>query len=65
MANYIRNLCYFLVVVNLCIDTKSSTGRFMLIMIDAVTSFEQQLLPESKAEGIALAKKKASIEIEY
>jgi len=37
----------------------------MLIMIDAVTSFEQQLLPESKAEGIALAKKKASIEIEY
>lgn len=43
-------------VLNLGIDTTSSTGRLMLTMIGAVATFERSLLLERQAEGIAIAK---------
>ncbi len=49
-------------VLNLGIDTTSSTGRLMLTMIGAVAAFERSLLLERQAEGIAIAK--ATIENE-
>ncbi|MGF1743833.1 recombinase family protein [Vibrio minamisatsumaniensis] len=45
-------------VLNLGIDTTSSTGRLMLTMIGAVAAFERSLLLERQAEGIAIAKTK-------
>lgn len=45
-------------VLNLGIDTTSSTGRLMLTMIGAVAAFERSLLLERQAEGIAIAKAK-------
>lgn len=45
-----------LVILNLGIDTTSSTGRLMLTMIGAVAAFERSLLLERQAEGIAIAK---------
>lgn len=45
-------------VLNLGIDTTSSTGRLMLTMIGAVATFERSLLLERQSEGIALAKAK-------
>ena len=45
-------------VSNLGIDTTSPTGRFMVILIGAIATFERQLLLERQAEGIALAKQK-------
>lgn len=47
-----------LVVQNLGIDTASSTGRLMVTMIGAISTFERQLLLERQAEGIAIAKAK-------
>lgn len=45
-------------VLNLGIDTSTSTGRLMLTMIGAVAAFERELLLERQAEGIAAAKRK-------
>ncbi|EKO3929639.1 recombinase family protein [Vibrio fluvialis] len=45
-------------VLNLGIDTTSSTGRLLLTMIGAVAAFERSLLLERQAEGIAIAKAK-------
>lgn len=45
-------------VLNLGIDTSTSTGRLMLTMIGAVAAFERELLLERQAEGIATAKRK-------
>ncbi len=45
-------------VLNLGIDTSTSTGRLMLTMIGAVAAFERKLLLERQAEGIAAAKRK-------
>lgn len=45
-------------ILNLGIDTKTSTGRLMLTLIGAVAAFERSLLLERQAEGIALAKAK-------
>lgn len=47
-----------LVVLNLGIDTSSPTGRLMVTMIGAISTFERQLLLERQAEGIVLAKQK-------
>lgn len=47
-----------LVVLNLGIDTASPTGRLMVTMIGAISTFERQLLLERQAEGIAIAKEK-------
>lgn len=47
-----------LVVLNLGIDTDSPTGRLMVTMIGAISTFERQLLLERQAEGIAIAKEK-------
>ncbi len=43
-------------ILNLGIDTATSTGRLMLTLIGAVAAFERSLLLERRAEGIALAK---------
>ncbi|MEH6448554.1 MAG: recombinase family protein [Oleispira sp.] len=45
-------------VLNLGIDTSTSTGRLMLTMIGAVAAFERELLLERQVEGIAAAKRK-------
>lgn len=45
-------------VLNLGIDTSTSTGRLMLTMIGAVAAFERELLLERQADGIAAAKRK-------
>jgi DNA invertase Pin-like site-specific DNA recombinase len=45
-------------VLNLGIDTSTSTGRLMLTMIGAVAAFEREILLERQAEGIAAAKRK-------
>lgn len=58
VVDYLEQKGVSLVVLNLGIDTKSPTGRLMLTMIEAVASFERQLLLERQAEGIALAKLK-------
>ncbi|WP_227742676.1 recombinase family protein [Vibrio jasicida] len=58
VVDYIEQKDVPLVVLNLGIDTKSPTGRLTLTMIEAVASFERQLLLERQAEGIAIAKSK-------
>ncbi len=58
IVEYLDERDVALQVVNLGIDTSSSTGRLMLTMIGAVAAFERQLLLERQAEGIALAKQK-------
>lgn len=45
-------------VLNLGIDTSTSTGRLMLTMIGAVAAFERELLLERQTDGIAAAKRK-------
>ncbi|CAM2771751.1 recombinase family protein [Vibrio rarus] len=45
-------------VLNLGIDTASTTGRLMVTLIGAIATFERQTLLERQAEGIALAKSK-------
>lgn len=56
IVEYLDECKVSLQVLNLGIDTSSSTGRLMLTMIGAVAAFERQLLLERQAEGIALAK---------
>ncbi len=43
-------------IQNLGIDTATPTGKLMLTMIGAITTFERELMLERQAEGIALAK---------
>lgn len=56
IVEYLDEVKVGLVVLNLGIDTTSSTGRLMLTMIGAVAAFERSLLLERQAEGIAIAK---------
>ncbi len=56
IVEYLDEVNVGLVVLNLGIDTTSSTGRLMLTMIGAVAAFERSLLLERQAEGIAIAK---------
>jgi DNA invertase Pin-like site-specific DNA recombinase len=58
IVEYLDQKKVALKVLNLGIDTSTSTGRLMLTMIGAVAAFERELLLERQAEGIAAAKRK-------
>lgn len=58
IVDYLDQKKVALKVINLGIDTSTSTGRLMLTMIGAVAAFERELLLERQAEGIAAAKRK-------
>ena len=58
IVDYLDQKKVALKVLNLGIDTSTSTGRLMLTMIGAVAAFERELLLERQAEGIAAAKRK-------
>jgi DNA invertase Pin-like site-specific DNA recombinase len=58
IVEYLDQKQVALKVLNLGIDTSTSTGRLMLTMIGAVAAFERELLLERQAEGIAAAKRK-------
>lgn len=58
IVDYLDQKMVALNVLNLGIDTSTSTGRLMLTMIGAVAAFERELLLERQAEGIAAAKRK-------
>ncbi|WP_235675041.1 recombinase family protein [Aeromonas veronii] len=49
-------------IQNLGIDTATPTGKLMLTMIGAIATFEQELMLERQAEGIALAKGKRGLQ---
>ncbi|SFJ22503.1 Helix-turn-helix domain of resolvase [Albimonas pacifica] len=45
-----------LVVLDMGVDTQSTTGRLMLNMLGAVAQFEREIMLERQREGIAKAK---------
>lgn len=43
-------------VLNMNLDTSTSTGKLMLTMLGAIATFEREMMLERQAEGIAKAK---------
>ena len=57
-----RNIHF--VILNLGIDTRTPTGKFLLTVMAAFSELDREMIKEKQHSGIKLAKQKANIEEE-